>query len=92
MSAFVTSAAIATLAALAGVGAGYLHFRSLRLVAVRLAAGQMRAVALQMARMTGLALFLYLCARLDTWALIGAAAGVSVGRAWVLRAARKATP
>ncbi|MHC0053931.1 N-ATPase subunit AtpR [Actibacterium sp. D379-3] len=85
--------ALAGLAALAGCAVGWLHFRSLRGLAHRMLAGQPSAVALQLARMAGLGLFLYLCA----WGggaavLLAGACGVLVGRALVLRAAGKEAP
>ncbi|WP_252737762.1 ATP synthase subunit I [Citreicella sp. C3M06] len=92
MSGFEMPLGLALLAALAGVLAGYLHFKSLRAVSDRLASGQLLAVAIQIARLVAMALFLYLCARLGTPALLGAGAGVLIGRALVLRAARKDTP
>ncbi|WP_323772332.1 hypothetical protein [Antarctobacter sp.] len=92
MSALATSAVIAVLAALAGLLVGLLHFWSLRLVADRLVAGQMSAVVLQMARLVGLALFLYLCTWFGALALLGAGVGVMCGRAVVLRRKNAGTP
>ncbi len=84
--------AIAVLAALAGAGAGYLHFRALRGLADQLALGRVWGAALQAARFAGLALFLYGCARLGPLALIAAAAGLLAGRALVMRQVRRETP
>lgn len=92
MSVLATQAVIAIIAALVGFLAGCLHFWSLRLVTDRLVAGQMSAVALQMARLAGLALFLYICTRFGAWALLGAGVGVLGGRAVVLRATSKGAP
>jgi hypothetical protein len=85
MSSVLANAGLWTGAVLAGLALGWLHFRSLRWVAERLAAGQPLAVLLQIARMLLLALFFYLCAQLGTSTLLLAAAGVLIGRFLVLR-------
>ncbi|MBC57211.1 MAG: hypothetical protein CL814_09755 [Confluentimicrobium sp.] len=85
MSGVAISAGYAVLAALAGTLVGWLHFRSLRAVTERLVAGQLSAVALQMARIAALALFLYVCARFGAVPLLTGAAGIMAGRAIVLR-------
>jgi hypothetical protein len=82
----------ALLAALAGVVAGWLHFRSLRLVTDGLAAGRLSAVAFQMARLGLLALFLYVCARFGAVPLLAAAGGLLAGRMIVLRPSDRRTP
>lgn len=92
MSSLATPATIALVAALAGVLAGYLHFRSLRLVADRLVSGQISAVVLQAVRLVGLAAFLYICTRFGAVALLGAGVGVLGGRALVLRQADRDAP
>ena len=75
-------------AAAAGYGAGLLHFRSLARVADGLLEGRLSVVLLQLARLAAVGVFLYLCALVGPAALIGAAAGVLLGRARVLRGAR----
>lgn len=84
-----TILAIAALAAPAGVAAGWLHFRSLLRVSECLAAGDLKAVVLQVVRFIALGLFFYLCVRMGATALLSAAAGLWVGRSLVLRQARK---
>jgi len=79
----------AVIAALAGYAVGWLHFRSLQGVAERMIAGDLTAVALQLARLAGVATFLYLCSRWGAQALLPAAAGLFVGRANVLAQARR---
>ena len=73
------------LAAVAGMAAGWLHFRSLRPVTDRLLRGELSAVALQVGRLALLAGFLILCTRAGPGPLLGAAAGVMAGRALALR-------
>lgn len=82
-------AMLAPLAALAGLALGWLHFRSLELVAAMLLQGRMRAVPLQVGRMAALGGFLVLCALQGAGVLLAAALGVLAGRAVVLRAARQ---
>lgn len=76
-------------AALAGTGAGWLHFYSLRLLADRIVAGAPRALALQCLRLAVMAGFLILTAQAGAFALLAAAAGVFVGRWVVIRAAEQ---
>ncbi|MGP3698957.1 N-ATPase subunit AtpR [Rhodobacter sp. NSM] len=78
--------ALAALAA--GAMAGWLHFRSLRIVSDRLLRGDLTAVTLQLARLGLLAGFLVLCSRGGALPLIAGAAGVLAGRAIVLRRER----
>ena len=80
---------IVLIASLAGTGAGWLHFRSLRSLADRIVGGDRRALALQLLRLGGMAGFLVLAAQGGAFALLAAAAGVFVGRWLVLRAARR---
>lgn len=80
---------LALLAALAGVGAGWIHFRSLRPLAGRIIAGDLRALALQLLRLGGMMAFLVLAAQGGALVLLAAAAGVFAGRWLVLRAVRK---
>lgn len=76
---------LALLAALSGVAAGWLHFRSLMPVTERILARDWRAVGLQAARLILLAGFLLLCAQAGTAVLLSAATGVFAGRWLVLR-------
>lgn len=80
---------LALLAALAGVGAGWLQFRSLRAVADRIVGGDPRALALQLLRLGAMTGFLLLAAQGGASVLLAAAGGVLVGRWLVLRAARR---
>ena len=73
----------------AGYAAGMLHFRSLALVASRMVEGRLSAVALQLGRLAALGVFLWLCALAGPEVLIAAAAGLLLGRARVLREARR---
>lgn len=77
------------LAALAGTGAGWLHFRSLRPLADRIVGGDWRALALQVVRLGAMAGFLAFAAQGGAAVLIAAAAGVLAGRQLVLRRARQ---
>lgn len=74
-------------AVIVGAGAGWLHFRTLRQVSDRLLAGDLRAVAWQVGRFAALGLFLFLCAKGGAAPLIGAGAGVMIGRHAALREA-----
>jgi hypothetical protein len=78
----------ALLALIAGCVAGLLHFRSLARVAEGLFAGRFSAVGLQVARLAALGVFLWVCAIAGAAVLIGAAAGVLLGRARALRECR----
>jgi hypothetical protein len=88
MSGLVLGAATAGLAAVAGYGAGLLHFRLLRLVADRIVAGRGGAAGLQIGRFAAMGLFLALCALVGAPALLGAVVGVTFGRAKAVRGAR----
>ena len=77
------------LAALAGTGAGWLHFRSLRPLAKGIAGGDWRALALQLLRLGAMAGFLVIAAQGGASVLLAAASGVMAGRWLVLRAARR---
>ncbi|MGE4072002.1 MAG: ATP synthase subunit I [Lysobacterales bacterium] len=88
MSGVLANAGLWSGALLAGVALGWLHFRSLRWVAERLLAGQPVVVLVQMVRILLLAVFFYLCARLGASTLLSAAAGVLIGRLWVMRRSR----
>jgi len=83
----MTAAALLTgaLAAVAGYGVGFVHFRTLRRVAEMLVAGRGAAAALQAGRLAALAAFLTLCALAGSAALLGATAGLMAGRARALR-------
>jgi hypothetical protein len=81
-------AAEALLGAAAGYGAGLLHFRSLRRVADAIVAGRTRAVALQLARLAALGLFLGFCVWIGAPALLGATLGLTLARRTALREAR----
>lgn len=82
------TALLVPLAALAGFGAGWLHFRSLEQVARRLAEGRLSAVALQIARLALLGFSLFLLAKAGAAPLLAGAAGLMLARARVLRGAR----
>jgi hypothetical protein len=85
MAAFSPMWIAAALAALAiGYGAGIVHFRTLKSVARRFVAGDLTAVALQIARLAALGLLLYLFARLGAHVLIAGAAGILLARRRVL--------
>ena len=73
------------LAAVAGFGAGLLHFRSLRPIAARIVAGERRAFAMQLARLAGLGGFLLISAQGGAYPLLAAFAGILAGRWYVLR-------
>jgi hypothetical protein len=77
--------ALAVAAAAGGYAVGIAHFGALRRVADMLVAGRLAGVALQLARMGALALFLTLCALAGAAPLVAGAAGVLAGRARVLR-------
>ena len=79
-------------AALAGLAAGWLHFRSLQALSARIVAGEKRAIVLQLARLVMLGLFLFLCTRGGALVLLAGALGVFAGRALVLRAVTKGEP
>jgi hypothetical protein len=76
------------LGAVAGYGAGLLHFRSLARVADGIVSGRAGAVLLQVARLAALGLFLTLCALVGAPSLLGAAAGITLARRRALRGAR----
>lgn len=78
----------AIIAAVAGLGLGWLHFASLARVADWLLAGRLAAVALQLARFALLGGFLFLCSRGGALVLLAGAAGVLSARVLVLRRAR----
>lgn len=80
--------ALTLAAAVAGFGAGWLHFSTLSRVADLFVAGRMSALWLQLARLALLAGFLVLCALGGAPVLAGGAVGVLAGRALVLRRAR----
>lgn len=82
---------LAALALPAGIGAGWLHFRTLRLLAGRIVTGDMAAIGLQLLRLLLLAGFLMLCALGGALVLLSASLGLFLGRAWVLRRERRAT-
>ncbi|MBI1418205.1 MAG: hypothetical protein GC146_13375 [Limimaricola sp.] len=73
-----------------GLVAGAVHFATLGWVARRLAEGQMRAVAVQVARMVVLAAVLLAMARWGWPMLLAAAVGLALGRALILRRERAA--
>ncbi len=70
-----------------GTGAGWLHFRRLRTVSDRLLAGDLSAVAWQVGRFAALGAFLLLCAKAGAAPLLGAGAGIAVGRQIAMRGA-----
>lgn len=76
--------AFAALGLTAGTAAGWLHFRSLRLVSEKLMRGEFSAIALQLARFAGLGLLLVLAALGGAGTLIATAIGVMIGRHLVL--------
>jgi hypothetical protein len=78
----------ALLGAAAGYGAGLLHFRSLRRVADAIVAGRTSAVAIQLARLAALGLFLGLCVWIGAAALLGATLGLTLARRTALREGR----
>ena len=71
-----------------GYLAGLLHFRSLALVADRLVAGDLTAVALQCGRLAALGGFLWLLVLLGAVPLVAATAGLLLARSRVLAGAR----
>lgn len=87
MTGALVIAATALLGALAGYGAGLVHFRSLRRVAEGFVAGRRGTLALHLARLLGLALFLAACALTGAPALLGAVLGLTLARRRVLREA-----
>lgn len=74
-------------AAVLGLGAGWLHFGSLRTLAPRIIAGQRRAIFLQLARLLVLGFLLFLAAKAGAFPLLAAASGILIARAWVMRGA-----
>ena len=81
--------ALALAALFAGTAAGWAHFRALETIAARLAAGERRVILWQALRLVALGLFLFLCAKGGALTLLAAAGGVFLGRALVMRGARK---
>lgn len=79
--------ALAALGLAAGTAAGWLHFRSLRVVSEKLMRGEFSAIALQLARFAGLGALLVLAALGGGPVLIATAIGVMIGRHLVLRRA-----
>ncbi|KAF1045286.1 N-ATPase subunit AtpR [Xylophilus sp.] len=73
------------IAALAGLGAGVLHFATLAPIARMLTRGQLIAVALQAARLVAAGLVLWLLARGGAATLLAGTAGLTAGRAIALR-------
>lgn len=73
-----------------GYAVGLFHFRSLEDVARRIVAGDRRAVALQLGRLTFLGAVLWLLALLGAATLIAGATGVFAARARVLARVRGA--
>lgn len=69
----------------AGAAAGWLHFRSLKVVTQRLLRGDVAAIGLQLVRFVALGLVLFLAARGGVAMLLGATVGVMLGRRAVLR-------
>jgi len=67
-----------------GTAAGWLHFRSLRIVSDKLVKGEFSAIALQLARVAMLAAGLGRAALGGAWPLIGTARGIMVGRQIVI--------
>lgn len=67
-----------------GYAAGLVHFRSLRAVARRLAAGEVSAVALQLGRLVVLGGLLFVMALFGAQALLAGAAGVIAARRRIL--------
>lgn len=76
------------LAALAGLGAGWLHFASLEWVANRIVEGRLSAVGIQLGRLLLLGGILFLFAQGGALILLAGAAGILLGRFIVLRGAR----
>lgn len=83
---------LAGLAAIAGVGVGWLHFRSLKALAGRIVDGDRRAIAFQLLRLAALAGFLVLSAQGGAIVLLSACLGVFLGRLCVMRGLRKDGP
>jgi len=81
---------LAALATLAGLGVGWLHFHSLKVLANRIVEGDRRAVALQILRLAMLAGFLLFCAQAGAIVLLAAALGIFLGRMMVMRGQRRA--
>ena len=79
--------AMTLLAALVGLGAGWLHFASLRALAPQIIGGERRAIFLQVARLLVLGFLLFLAAKAGAFPLLAAAGGILIARAFVLRAA-----
>ncbi|MCA8879425.1 MAG: hypothetical protein KDA73_05555 [Rhodobacteraceae bacterium] len=79
---------LALCAALAGLGAGWVHFSSLRGVADRIVAGQLGALGWQLLRLALLGGFLWICAQGGAAVLLAAACGILAGRVLVLRRVR----
>lgn len=75
------------LAAVIGLGAGWLHFASLRALAPQIIGGERRAIFLQLARFLVLGFLLFLAARAGAFPLLAAAAGILIARALVMRGA-----
>tara|TARA_R110002074_G_scaffold124886_2_gene261554 strand:+ start:2198 stop:2500 length:303 start_codon:yes stop_codon:yes gene_type:complete len=82
LSAFQASLMLAALAA--GYGWGIVHFRSLRIVADLLVAGNMRAIALQIARLAVLLGLFLVMSQAGALVLISGAIGLILARARVL--------
>lgn len=76
---------LAAAALVAGIAAGWAHFASLRHVADLFAAGRMRAIGLQLARLAALGVFFWLCTRGGSAVLIAGVLGVLIGRVIALK-------
>lgn len=80
-----TTIVLAILAALAGLGVGWLHFASLERIARRIAEGRLSAIGWQVARLVVLAGVLWLFAQGGAVVLLAGAAGILAGRSIVLK-------
>ncbi|MFT3803336.1 MAG: hypothetical protein QM766_19255 [Burkholderiaceae bacterium] len=88
MSGLPFTVVLAVLAALAGFGAGWLHFASLARVADLIVDGRPSAIGLQLARIAVLGCLLGLFAWAGAAVLLAGTAGVLAGRSFVLRRTR----
>lgn len=68
------------IAALAGYGAGRLHFASLHRIADLIVAGRLAAIGLQLGRLVLLGVFLFLCVQFGAATLLAGAAGILTAR------------
>lgn len=80
-----TTIGLTLLAALAGTGAGWLHFSSLSRIAGMITEGKLSAVGWQVGRMILMAGLLWLFVQGGALVLLAGAAGVLAGRALVMR-------